>query len=158
MCMHQSQCSNPFKMAPIGKRCMCGRLHVAIAGMHDKAGLYHVAQGCLQSRRAVCQQALGHVGVRLIDNCKVWVPRQRNALQDRDGPDDECKVGGYAEGVVKCDLCQVRGQFLKVDVFGATALQSLVKDLQPQMLRQWLTVSGSQRFDEQLLHVWVPAV
>ena len=92
---------------------------------------YHVPQSFSQAGGVVYKQALGDVGVSLVHNGKLRVGFERDALEHRDGPDDEGEVGRYLEGVVEGDLGKICCQVLEVDALGTSPLQCLVKHLRP---------------------------
>lgn len=50
-----------------------------------------------------------HSRVGLINQGKVRVADERDPFENADCADDEGKVGGDAERVVKCDLCKICG-------------------------------------------------
>jgi hypothetical protein len=90
--------------------------------------LFGPALAYLQAGCWVRQQALCDVGVGLVNERKLRVANERDALKHADRADDEREVGRDAEGVVERDLRQVRCEFLEVYVLGATALESLQED------------------------------
>mmetsp|Transcript_20632 Transcript_20632/g.64632 ORF Transcript_20632/g.64632 Transcript_20632/m.64632 type:complete len:571 (-) Transcript_20632:606-2318(-) len=89
----------------------------------------HVPQSLAHARAIVGEQLPREVRVGLVDDCELRVADKRDALEHRDGADDEGGVGRDAERELVRDLGEVRGELLEVDALCATAGEGDIEDL-----------------------------